>query len=78
MRICLEFVLNCLLRKCYLIVCCVVLQVCNWLAALKLEQYSNNFLEKRIDGMQILNIDTTKMKVHLPTFPPSTTKQHFK
>lgn len=38
-------------------------QVVNWLQVLELDQYKDDFMSKGIDGNQLLNMDTNKMKV---------------
>ena len=38
-------------------------QVANWLQVLELSQYKDDFMSKSVDGNQLLNMDTNKMKV---------------
>lgn len=37
--------------------------VCHWLMALELDQYSSEFRDKNVTGMQLLQLDGSKLKV---------------
>ncbi|XP_064419759.1 neurabin-1 isoform X2 [Latimeria chalumnae] len=38
-------------------------QVCNWLMGINMEQYTPQFIAKNIDGQQLLQLDSDKLKV---------------
>lgn len=42
-------------------------QVCLWLTALNMEQYMSEFATRGVDGTQLLNMDTDKLKASSPS-----------
>lgn len=46
-------------------------QVCLWLIDMNMDRYTSEFAAKGVDGAQLLNMDSQKLKV-------STTYPHFK
>ncbi|ELU07214.1 hypothetical protein CAPTEDRAFT_98132, partial [Capitella teleta] len=38
-------------------------QVCHWLLALEMDQYTQEFMAKRVDGATLLAVDNAKLKV---------------
>lgn len=38
-------------------------QVCHWLMGMNMDQYTPEFTAKGVDGQQLLNLDSDKLKV---------------
>lgn len=38
-------------------------QVCLWLIAMNMDQYASEFVARGVDGTQLLNMDSEKLKV---------------
>lgn len=50
-------------------------QVCHWLMGMNMDQYTPEFTAKGIDGLQLLHLDSDRLKVknaqlHLPDITP--------
>lgn len=41
-------------------------QVCHWLMGMNMEQYTQEFTAKGVDGQQLLHLDSDKLKVRAP------------
>lgn len=46
------------------------LQVCHWLMGMNMDQYTQEFTAKAVDGQQLLHLDSDRLKVRWTTAQP--------